>query len=62
MNSAFLCRRTNENQVEDQLCIDVSSLNFEWVETIKEALANERSQGHNIWLTALTQEKSGVIG
>ena len=64
LNTLFLCRKcATDASGQQQTIIDVSSVNFEWVEEVKSVLvsADDRPAGHNIWLKA-DRSNNGIIG
>ncbi|XP_073540254.1 fatty acid synthase [Phyllobates terribilis] len=54
----FLCRRRTPEK--KAVLLSVEDMDCPWVESLKEAMAD--SSGHRIWLTALNEPNSGIVG
>ncbi|KAM5135188.1 fatty acid synthase-like isoform 1-T1 [Mantella aurantiaca] len=54
----FLCRRRGPQK--PSVVMSVEDMDCSWVESIKEVMANSTNQ--HIWLTALKQPNSGIVG
>ena len=64
LNTLFLCRKcTADVSTDQQTVIDVTNVDFEWVEDVKTALvsADDQPVGHNVWLKA-ERSSNGVVG
>ncbi|XP_073462807.1 fatty acid synthase [Aquarana catesbeiana] len=54
----FLCRRRGPQKTP--ITLSVEDMDCSWVESLKELMAD--STDHHIWLTALKQPNSGIVG
>lgn len=60
LRSLFLFRKRPAATPKAVKVINVSSLNFEWVDEVKAAVLEERPKGDNIWLIADSKAVTGV--